>query len=293
MHSYHKEATVGLIVMLGVAGFVAGSMWLKGKAFGNPPEVRVAYADVRTLKEGSPVRVSGAVIGQVETIALERPGRVIVTLTYDDDLVTPTVNATAALVGVGMLGDMAIDFMPGTGAPLGPNQVIEGQLTPGLLDTGNQLAAQAGTALESLTRMMDTALVVDLRRTLASTERVMNYLADRQNGPAAEIAPTMRQVQAMAARLDSTLAGVDSRALAARIDTTMRQAGSASAHLASLTARMDTLLTRIDRGEGSLGRLVSDSTLYQELTRTLRATSALVDSLAQHPERIGITVKIL
>src|SRR5690606_30754545 len=75
MHSCHKEATVGLLVILGVTGFIGGAMWLKGRAFGNPPTVHVAYPDVSTLKEGSPVSVSGAVIGQVETIALERPGR--------------------------------------------------------------------------------------------------------------------------------------------------------------------------------------------------------------------------
>jgi ABC-type transporter Mla subunit MlaD len=249
MHSYHKEATVGLIVILGVTGFIAGTMWLKGKAFGNPPEVHVAYADVRTLKEGSPVSVSGAVIGQVESIVLERPGRVVVTFTYDDKLVTPTVNAAATLVGVGMLGDMAIQFDPGTGPALGSDQVIEGTVKPGLLDAGGQLAEQASATLASLNRLADTALVVDLRRTLGSTERLMNYLADRKVGPTAEIGATMRQLQLVSARLDSTLAGVDAAALSARVDTTLRQAGSASARLASMTARMDSLLSRIDRGE--------------------------------------------
>jgi len=292
MHSCHKEATVGLLVILGVTGFIGGAMWLKGRAFGNPPTVHVAYPDVSTLKEGSPVSVSGAVIGQVETIALERPGRVIVTFNYDDALVTPTTGATARLVGVGMLGDMLIEFDPGQGPPLGADQVIEGTLVGGLLDAGGDLAAEASATLTALRQVLDTGLVGDLRRSLASAERLMDYYADRRNGPTAEVGATLRQLQAVGARLDSTMVALDAAALGARVDSTMRQAGSAAERLASLSARMDTLLLRINRGEGTLGRLVADTALYGELTRTLRSTSALVDSLAQHPERLGITVRV-
>jgi len=292
MHSYHKEATVGLLVLLGVTGFVAGTVWLKGKAFGNPPMVRVAYHDVRTLKEGSPVRVSGALIGQVESITLERPGRVIVSFTYDDDLVTPTVGASAQLVGVGMLGDMVVDFDPGQGAPLGPDQVIEGTVANGLLDTGAGLAEQASTTLASLNRMLDTGLVVDLRRTLRASEQLMRYLSDRQDGPTAEVNATMRQLQATSARLDTTLIGIDAPALSARFDSTLQSTGELTTRLAAMSATIDSLLGRINRGEGSLGKLVADSSLYVELRQTLRATRALVDTLSAHPERVGITVRV-
>lgn len=292
MHSYHKEATVGLLVVLGVTAFIVGGMWLKGSAIGNAPRVAIAYADVQTLKEGSPVNVSGAVIGRVESIRLERPGRVLVEITYDDELVTPTTEATAALVGVGLLGDMAIDFDPGNGAPLGPDQVIEGTTASGLMDIGGKLAEQASTTLASLNQMLDTAMISDLRKTLASTQRLMAYLADARNGPTAEVGATMRQLQVTAARLDSTMAAIDAATLTARVDTTLKQAGNASDRLAGLTARMDTLLGRVTRGEGTLGKLMADTTLYAELTRTLNATSALIDSLANHPEKVGITVKI-
>lgn len=292
MNSYHKEATVGLLVLVAIVAFVLGTMWLRGQSWGNPPTIRVAYEDIGNLKSGSPVLISGAVVGRVEELRFERMGRVIVVATYDDDLVTPTVNSTATIRGVGMLGDMVIDLDPGSGAPLGDDTIIEGTMSPGLAELGTALAANANTALTSLNAMLDTALVQDLRSTLQSTQRVMMYLADSRNGPTAEVNNTMRQLQSVSARFDSALQGVDTRALAARFDSTLRSADDLSVKLAGMTVRMDSLLAGINAGRGSLGKLASDSSLYVELQKTLGATRALVDSLANHPEKLGITVRI-
>lgn len=292
MNSYHKEATVGLFVLVGVALFLFGTMWLSGRAFGNPPTITVAFPDIQTLKEGSPVRVSGAVIGSVETITLERPGRVLVTMNYDRALVTPAADARAALVAVGMLGDMVIDLDPGTGAPLGDGAVIEGTVTPGLFDLGGSLATQAETTLAALNAMLDPALVADLRRTLASSERLMAYLADGRNGPTAEVNATMRALQGVSARLDSTLGAVDARALGARLDTTLASTATLTDQLARTTRQVDSLLAGMRRGEGTLGKLAADSSLYVELRGTLEATRALVDELTRNPGKVGVTVKL-
>ena len=120
----------------------------------------------------------------------------------------------------------------------------------------------------------------------------MRYLADSRNGPTAEVGATMRQLQSVSARFDSALAGIDAPALSARFDSTLRTASELSTKLAGMTMRMDSLLAGINSGKGSLGKLASDTSLYVELQRTLGATRALVDSLANHPEKLGITVRI-
>lgn len=292
MNSYRKEATVGLFVLVGIIAFVLGAMWLRGQSWGNPPEVHAAYEDIATLKIGSPVMISGVQVGRVEELQFVRVGRVIVVFTYNDEQVTPTVNATALIRGVGLLGDMVIDFDPGEGPPLPEGAVIEGTLETGFASIGAELAGQASTTLRSLNAMFDTTLVQDLRTTLRASERLMRYLADRRDGPTAEVNATMRQLQAVSARFDTALAGLDTPALTARLDSTLHATTELTSRLGAMTARADTLLARINRGEGSLGRLVADSGLYVELERTLAATRALVDSLANHPERLGITVRV-
>ncbi len=292
LNSYYKEATVGLIVLVGIGLFIFGTMWLGGRGWGNPSTVTAAFSDIQTLKEGSPVRVSGAVVGSVETIRLERPGRVLVTMTYDDKLITPTASATAKLIGIGMLGDMAIDLDPGAGPPLAEGTVIDGTVTKGIFDSAADLVDQASTTMTSVSAMMDTALVTDLRRTLASSERLLAYLADSRNGPTAEVNETMRALQGVSTRLDSTLGAVDARALGARLDSTLRSTDQLATQLAASSAQVDSILSAIRRGEGTLGKLAADSGLYVDLRRTLQATSDLIDEIAKNPGKIGITVKL-
>lgn len=292
MNSYYKEATVGLLVILGVGGFVLGTMWLRGRSIGNRELVLVTYADVSTLKEGAPVRVSGAVVGTVEQIELLGVGKVLVGFTYDKDKVSPRKDAAAMLISVGMLGDMAVEFDPGKGAPLTEADTLRGTMAPGLFDIGEDVAAKASTALTSLNQLLDPTLAADLKRTLQSAERLMAYLGDPRRGPTAEVAATMRSLQAVSARLDSALVGLDAGGLQARVDSTMRSAGVLTDRLADVSARMNNILLRIERGEGTLGQLMADSGLYLDLRRTLQSASALIDSLSKNPEKVGITVKM-
>jgi phospholipid/cholesterol/gamma-HCH transport system substrate-binding protein len=290
MHSYHKEATVGALVLVALAAFVAGTLWLRGKSIGSP-ELNVVFADIGNLKEGAPVRVSGAPVGRVEEIVFEGVGKVRVGVIFSVDI-TPAETARASIGSIGMLGDAVINLDPGQGAPLARGATIQGTSEVGLFDKGAQLADQAAITMTSLNRMLDTALVIELRQTLASSQRLLNYYADAKSGPTAELGATMRALQSTSARLDSTLVGLDAPALQARLDTTMRSAGNLSDRLAATSARVDSMLARIERGEGTLGKLASDTLLYGDLRRTMKATADLIDEIKKNPGKLGITVRV-
>ena len=156
-----------------------------------------------------------------------------------------------------MLGDAVINLDPGQGARRARGATIEGTTEVGLFDKGAVLADQATIAMTSLNKMLDTALVVELRQTLAASQRLLSYYGDSKNGPTAEVNATMRALQTTSARLDSTLAGVDAPALQARLDTTMRPAGNLSDRLAAPSTRVDTMLALIRRREATLRQRAS------------------------------------
>jgi|CXWL01.1.fsa_nt_gi phospholipid/cholesterol/gamma-HCH transport system substrate-binding protein len=291
MHSYHKEATVGAVVLVAIAAFVGGTLWLRGKSIGKP-ELNVVFADIGNLKEGAPVRVSGAPVGRVEEIVFEGVGKVRVGVVFSVDNITPAATARASIGSIGMLGDAVINLDPGQGAPLARGATIQGTSEVGLFDKGAVLADQATVAMTSLNKMLDTALVVELKQTLAASQKLLSYYSDAKNGPTAELGSTMRALQTTSARLDSTLAGIDAPAIQARLDTTMRSAGNLSDRLAATSTRVDAMLARIERGEGTLGKLASDTLLYSDLRRTMKATADLIDEIKKNPGKLGITIRV-
>jgi len=290
MNPHYKNATVGLIVILGLVVFTGGSLWLRGRTI-RKPDVQVIFADIGNLKEGAPVRVSGAPVGRVSEIEFIGVGRVRVGLTLDV-AVHPSRAAKASITGIGMLGDAVITFDPGQGPPLQPGDTVRGTMAAGLFDKGAELADQASETLTSLRAMLDKELIADLRQSLRTSEELMKYLKDQKTGPTAEINATMRSLQATTAVLDSTLKALDAKQLQVGLDSTMRSSRLMFDRLAAATTRMDSLMAKIQRGEGTMGKLASDSMLYVDLRKTLQATTDLINEMKKNPGKIGITVRI-
>ena len=65
-----------------------------------------------------------------------------------------------------------------------------------------------------------------------------------------------------------------------------------TAQLTATTARLDTLLAGMNRGQGTLGKFVTDSGLYYDLREVSQGMKKLLDELAKHPGKVPVTVKL-
>ena len=110
---YKREATVGALVILGIAAFLVGTMWLGGKDFTAGGAVVARFTDVTNLKRGSPVTVSGVAIGRVEEVRFRGVGDVAAFLSLPEDLPL-RADARAEIVSVGLVGNQAIRLHPGS-----------------------------------------------------------------------------------------------------------------------------------------------------------------------------------
>lgn len=290
MNSYQKTAAVGLFVIIGAVLFVAGALWLRGKSIG-AADLNIIYADIGNLKEGAPVRISGAPVGRVTDILFQGEGRVVVGVKFSKRI-TVTDSGSAPITAVGMLGDEVIMLNTGHGRPLAPGDTIRGSIAPGVFDKAAIIADQAAQTLTKVNAMLDPKLIADLRNTLTSTQKFMAFLADQKNGPTSQVNPTLVSLQHMSARLDSTLAQVDVNGLQAHLDTTMNAATAATNRLSATMAHADSLMGLIQRGDGTMSKLLNDSTLYTDLRRTMQAMTDLLNEIRKNPGRIGVTVKV-
>src|SRR6185436_14195727 len=289
---YKQEVTVRTLVLVGVMLFIGGTMWLSGKRFSSHPTVSVSFTDAGVLKRGSPVKVSGVELGQVEDIVFQGYQKVLVHFNLDERI-TPKRDATAELATVGLVADAIINFNPGTAAePLPPDAVIIGTIKLGFMDMGSDLGAQVKTALGDVNQIKFKEVSEALRRSLQAFERIASVYSNTTTGPVAQLATTMKGLQAVTARIDSVLT-------ATRLDKTMRAADSTLGSLSDLSAtargtaaRLDSLLAKVNRGEGSLGMLASDTTFYVNSQRLLKSLQEMVDDLKKNPGKLGITVRV-
>ncbi|HET9464517.1 MAG TPA: MlaD family protein [Gemmatimonadales bacterium] len=289
---YSREATVGLIVLVAIGVFVFGTMWLSGRSVGSNNVVRIQFDNVSGLKRASPVRVSGVNVGKVEQIEFIDVGKVQVTASLPPKI-RPKVDATAKIVSVTLVGDYAVDFDPGRAAePLPPGRVMLGTQDLGLTGKATVLAERADSILLGAQSFVNEQTADQLRSTLTALEgtlkaaqRTMQIYSNPNEGPTAELTRTMATFRQLSTRLDSAL-------IAFRTDTISANLQAMTAQLTSTSGRLDTLLAGMNRGQGTLGKFVTDSGLYYDIRELSQGMKKLLDELAKHPGKIPVTVKL-
>ena len=294
-----REVVVGSIVLVAVGLFVFGTFWLSGKSLWKRSGVVIQFTDAGDLKRASPVRVSGVPVGKVLDIVLLEPGKVQVTISLPDEI-HPKVDAFAYIRAVGLAGDAALVFEPGESpTPLPEGQVVMGVQAPGFADMAGKLAGNADTLLTSVRALVgpERAAQLDttLRRlnsTLASTQSLMAMYADRRRGPTAELEATLTQFRQLAVKLDSTLSAPSLARARDKADTLVGNLSDMSAQFRATGARLDSVLARLERGEGTAGKLATDTLLYRRFTDLSASLESLVRDLRKNPGKLGVTVKM-
>ncbi|HXC24500.1 MAG TPA: hypothetical protein VNU46_01195, partial [Gemmatimonadaceae bacterium] len=194
----------------------------------------------------------------------------------------------------GFFGDVAVNFTPMRSADAYQtgDTVVTGAASPGLATLVGK-ADSIGTAVNAITVALNRELVVgggvaDLRKTLAGT----NQLVATLNGIAIE---QSRQLSATMGSLRRVAAVVDS----AKIDSTLSNLRTSSAHFVALTQVLDSIsremrqiVVKADSGNGTVGKLLNDPAIYDDLHRLLSHADSLVTDAKKNPKRYVPPIKL-
>ncbi len=127
---------------------------------------------------------------------------------------------------------------------------------------------------------MNQQLAEDIHNTLVATQRGLNVLTEAGSGPMIrQTTATLASVERVMARIDTILGN------GKRIDSLGANITDLTNQLSQATASLNGLLIKVNKGEGTLGRLASDSTLYNDLHKTLNALTDLLTDLKERPGR--------
>lgn len=294
--TYKQEMGVGGMVLAGLVLFVVGLFWFSGRSIRHEGIVaKVVFTSVAGLKEGDPVQISGVKVGRVSKVSLERVGRVMVTLELSGDpRVRPRTTATAAVSSVDLFGAKVIDYSPGpeTDSFLPPTSVIVGTKTEELSDIASGVATNANELIGNAKGLVSPRLSDDIHNTLLATQRGMAALTDATKGPlVAQSTRALAELESVMARFDTLLANANVQKTGMRMDTLTANLSRLTGQLATSTATLDTLLSKISRGQGTLGKMATDTTMYGDIHKTLDALTNLLNDLRERPGRY-LTVKI-
>lgn len=296
---YGREAIVGTLVIIAITIFVLGTMWLSGRSIGNRHIVKVQFQNSSGLKRASPVTVSGVQVGRVEKIELVDVGKVIVSVSVPPHI-EPRIDASARIAAVGLVGDFVVEFFPGSSPQKLPEgQVVLGSMKSGFGDRASALSDRADSLMIGLQQFANKETANDLRASLQAFQGTMTELqktlrtfSDPKTGTSAELARTMQSLQHLSGRLDSTLADPAIRGIFRNTDTLTSNLAGMTRQLTVASARLDTLLNGVNQGRGTIGKFVTDSTLFYELRDLSAAMKGLVAELQKNPGKLGITVKV-
>ena len=281
--TYKQEVGVGAIVLIGVAVFLVGMFYLTGRSLrAGGISVDVMFQSVAGLKQGDPVLVSGVKKGRVARVALERVKSVRVTLELTKD-VAPHIDASAAVAALDLFGAKFIDYNPGSREEmLARGRVITGSNSPDITDVAQGVANRANELMENAANIVSDRLGEDIHNTLVVTQRAMTTLANAPEGPfIKQTTRTLQATERVMERVDSMLGS----GTGANIDSISKNLARLTDHLGHTTSALDTLLSRMNRGQGTLGKMASDTMMYHDLHELSVALTGLLTDLKEHPDK--------
>jgi phospholipid/cholesterol/gamma-HCH transport system substrate-binding protein len=288
-----REVRVGLFVILGILSAVAVLYTMT-----DPATLRGRYMlvtghpDAGGIRRGDPVTMRGVNVGRISSFDMVGQ-QVNITMEIEGDWQIPDDSYTR-LAGQGLLGGRTMEIVPGVASTVvGQMDTIPSStIDPGIMGTAEVVANQASEVMTQLNRLLADPTVTALQGTAAQMHSLSTELRSMVAGLNEQSALLAASLNRSAAGLE-TMSGAapDVRAAAARADTAAVRLAAASASLDRTAQQLEQVLARVQRGEGTLGKLVTDDTAYTNLNRMLESITLLSNDIRENPRRyirIGI-----
>jgi phospholipid/cholesterol/gamma-HCH transport system substrate-binding protein len=288
-----REVRVGIFVLLGILSAIAVLFVLT-----DPATLRGRYMIVTTIENAGgirrqdPVLMRGVNIGRINGFEMVE-NRVNITLEIEGAWEIPADSYTR-LAGAGLFGGRTMEVIPGES----PSPVAEGDTIPsvgeseGIFGTAEAMGAQATTLLEQLNQLFSDPTILAVQGTASELQALTTELRRVVAVQQEQLSLLTASLQRSASAIETAAgAGPDVARVAARADTAMAQIQTTTRTLGHTASLLDSVLVRFQAGEGTLGRLSRDDSLYVNLNRAAESIALLATDIRENPRRyirIGI-----
>ena len=288
-----KEVKVGVVSILAIALLVWGYNYLKGtNLFVKSTSVYAIYPKVPGLAVSSPIFINGVQSGVVEDIYFhpDKSSRVIVKLRITEEGLFMPENSVADLISVDFLGSKAIGLYLGNSKiELKAGDTLISHYEKSMLADVTEQILPIKEKAENLMSSMDSA-VIHLITTLNNFNDILSY-RNKKN-----LTLTLENLQKAVGNFDLVAKNINST-LTTSIKPTMEVYKSLGDSLIALDlnttiGKLETtmdnisvIMEKMDRGEGTMGQLINNDTLYHNLTGSTKELEELLRDIKLHPKR--------
>jgi phospholipid/cholesterol/gamma-HCH transport system substrate-binding protein len=293
-----KELLIGACALIALVVLVFGIDYLKGiNVFKASNYYYVSYENVEGLAVSAPVNVNGFKVGQVRDISYEydNPGHVLVELELDKQLKVP--EGSKALLIVDMLGtgtitldltDNAKCYEVGSKIPGDVPKGLMANVSDNLMPAVSAIFPKVDTLLTNINNLLaDPALAASVKRLDAITNNLELTTVQLNRTVAAlpAVATDVKSITGNFVTTSDNFAQLSTKLNNAPIDSIMTQLQTTAANLRVLT-------DELKNPNSTLGLLMNDPKLYNNLNNTVNSLDSLFIDIKEHPKRY-INIKLL
>jgi phospholipid/cholesterol/gamma-HCH transport system substrate-binding protein len=301
---FSKELKAGVIALLAIVGFVVLFQFMKGRSLFTTDNIFYArYDNVEGLAQSSPVSINGLKVGQVDKIIpnTSKDGKIdfIVKITVDNNFEF-SKNSTLEIFEPSLMGgkEMRINLMYG-GQTAKDGDTLRGAFKLGTLGSLSSQVGPVKDQLQVVLHRVDSLMTNANQLVDAQNRQEIKLLLANLNKTVAALQTTAGSVNSLVGHNDPKLQKVLDDAsltmqsgkvtldkygnLAESIDT--KKLNATIANLDATVGQLNNVVSGIDRGEGTLGKIMKDDQLYNNLNAASNNLNALIEDLKAHPKK--------
>ncbi|TVZ55262.1 phospholipid/cholesterol/gamma-HCH transport system substrate-binding protein [Lutibacter sp. Hel_I_33_5] len=293
-----KELKTGAIAVIIIALFIWGYSFLKGEDFFNSSTRKffVEYNSIQGLNESSLVTINGLQVGRVVGVRFndkpDKRGSLVVELAVDNDFsfsknslakiysaslmggqnlaIIPSYEGESAVSGDYLKGEIESDIFSSVGQKLNPLQAkLENVIVSAdslLVGFNTVMNAKARKSLNNTILSLES-ITLDVRNTIKNT----NSLIDKNKSKLEETLSNTKNIIDNFSKVSEDLAKVNFSGTIKKLESTLENVNS--------------LLAKASDNKGSLGKLMNDDAMYNNLTNASKELEELLREMKLNPKR--------
>ncbi len=293
-----REVKTGLVSVAIIALFIWGFNFLKGKNLfeSNSRVFYIEYDNIQGLNKASTVSINGLLVGKVSEINFNpdpaKKGTLVVKISLDNDFqfsknsiakiystsiiggeslaIIPSYDGEMAVSGDYLKGEVESDIFTSVGQTLNPLKAKVERVIIG----ADSLLIALNDVLDDKTRKSFKTTIGGFEETVVSMNKTLSSLNKMIDSSRVDIDATLNNAK----KMTENFSKVSDTLVNANLGATVK-------NLQATLDNVNGLLAGIKKGEGTIGKLVTDDTMYTNLTNASKELEELLREMKEHPKR--------